>query len=115
MGCQHNSRGLSDFVCWITETLFHPPCRNDLEVEFRNIEDLLETFVIGRTILFTYNEPNNYFPIDFKATRHPETSYLVPKIIHFVWTGAYLPTTYVDNINLMALVNSQYKAGLFNF
>ena len=85
--------------------------RADLEIEFRDYGDLKDIFVNGRHRL--YEIERAIVPLTFSTKCTLETSFEVPRIIHFVWTGPTLPKPYRENIIKMAAMNPGYKVMLW--
>ena len=51
----------------------------------------------------------------FNATIHPETTWKLPKTLHFIWVGSLIREKYIKAVNLFAKHNPNYKVGSLFF
>ena len=83
----------------------------NMSVPYSNIADpamhaMLRTGILREEDLFNFSHSlENRFQLGIQQ----ESTYKLPRILHFIWVGAPIKPNYVDSINLFAIHNPNYK------
>ena len=100
-----------DTLPTITQESRHSSQAASLSVPYSNITDpamhgMLRTGILREENLFNFSHSlENRFNLGIQQ----ESTYKLPRILHFIWVGAPIKPNYVNSINLFALHNPNYK------
>ena len=85
------------------------PSTDNRSVPFYNITQLYDTMKIGIYKEEDSTNLNHSLENRFQSRILQEKTWSLPKTLHFIWLGNLIKDKYVNNVNLFAEHNSDYK------
>ena len=88
---------------------FHELRPEEMSIPYSNITNLYTIMKSGIVREEGYSNVSHSLENRFKSIIHPETTWKLPKTLHFIWVGSLIREKYVSAVNLFARHNPNFK------